>query len=371
MPPKINYRKPVYGNRKKAEAKADETVAKAESKVNYIPELEILDFQGHRNAKLFNNAKKSLETYVSKNYDPKNAHIFKFNENFQFPELEDVDEESLLPENDPHGFNKDMRKMILKERFHDEKKFRENEKKIYAILWGQCTNSMQHRIEMEEDFVEYDADHNLGRLWNRIGQLLLTAAGDGQNLTLLRVKTMSEFDKFRQGRNESVGDFYHRFNNELVSLEASDIEIPAQPHLAMQFLTKLDLVRFAPLLAELENAATRGQDLYPGTVNEAMIRAQNYKVVLPRYDPNGNSTGIVFNVTTAENSRQEKKRKVMKKTKNKKNQKIKKKMQKIKILMNKTTKKRIFQILGILNVGSVEKMDTIRPVVQIFSKQKM
>ena len=25
---------------------------------------------------------------------------------------------------------------------------------------------------MEKDFVEYDAEDNLGRLWNRIGQLL-------------------------------------------------------------------------------------------------------------------------------------------------------------------------------------------------------
>ena len=76
--------------------------------MNYIPELEILDFQGHRNAKLFDKAKK--------NYDAKNAHhILKFNENYQFPELEAVDEEFLLLENnDPHGFNKDMRKMILK-----------------------------------------------------------------------------------------------------------------------------------------------------------------------------------------------------------------------------------------------------------------
>ena len=328
MPPKINYRKPVYGKHKKAETRIEEIKVDAEKKKNFIEELDILDYSGRRNPRMFDDAKKKLEVYVSKNYDPRNAHIFKYNAAYDFPELAAADEDSFTPENDPHGFNKEMRKLLLKERFNDMKKIAENDKKIYAILWGQCTNSMQHRIEMDEHFPEYDETQDLSRLWGRIGELLLTGAGELQNVLLLRVKTQSEFEKVRQYRNESVGDFYHRFNNELISLEASGIDIPEQPQLAIQFLHKLDSVRFAALLAELENAASRGQDLYPATVNEAMVRAQNYKVVMPRFDPNGNSSGVVFNVTTSENKNYDSKKSNFKETKNYKGKKDFKKMTK-------------------------------------------
>ena len=75
MPPKINYRKPVYGKHKKAETKIEEIKVDAEKKKNFIEELDILDYSGRRNPRMFDDAKKKLEVYVSKNYDPRNAHI--------------------------------------------------------------------------------------------------------------------------------------------------------------------------------------------------------------------------------------------------------------------------------------------------------
>jgi hypothetical protein len=299
---KANYRKPVYGLKKKAEAKGEEPRVDAGRKKNFIEELDILDYAGKRNARAFDEAKKKLEVYVARHFDVRNAHIFKHNANYEFEELAEVDNELFNAENDPHGFAKDLRRLQNKERFTDMKKFNENNKKIYAILWAQCTNNLQHRIEMDEDFAEYDAEQDLSRLWGRIAELLMTGAGERQNVMMLKVKTQSEFEKVRQFKNESVGDFYHRFNNEIISLEACDIEIPDQPELAMKFLDKLDITRYAPLLAEMENAENRGQNIYPLTVVDAMIRAQNYKIVAPqRYD--GNHGGVAFNVTTADKAK--------------------------------------------------------------------
>lgn len=59
-----------------------------------------------------------------------------------------------------------------------------------------------------------------------------------------------------------------------------------------------------------------------------MVRAQNYKVVMPRFDPNGNSSGVVFNVTSSENKNYDSKKSNFKETKSLKGKKDFKKMTK-------------------------------------------
>jgi hypothetical protein len=221
-------------------------------------------------------------------------------EDHQFPELPQIDNDMFSKQNDRFGIAKAAYIEDMKDYKKKLSTYNDNKPKVYAIIWGQCTNAMHHKIREDKEFATFDAAKDPLLLWGRIQEILLTGAGQFQNEIKLKLEAKRDFDRMRQYKNESVGDFYQRYLVEQQALVASDIELPDPEEQAIDFINKLDVMRFASLLADLENASQAGRDEYPKNVNEAMTRAVNYKVVLSRY--NGNDNSAVVYTTTADNS---------------------------------------------------------------------
>lgn len=315
MPSKFVPKPKVYKSARKTNNSDVSAVVLKEYKPvkKYIEELDILDYKGRRNPKAYDEAAQKLETYITTSYGW-NGHIFNHLADYEFAELDEVDDDDFTPENDPNGFAKASHLEDLKDRKKKINKYNDNKPKVYAIIWSQCTNAMQHKIREDENFGDFDATKDPLRLWGRIQEILLTGAGQFQNQIKVRLEAKRDFDRMRQYKNESVGDFYQRYLVEQQALTASEIELPDDEEQAMDFINKLDVLRFASLLADLDNATQAGRDEYPKSVSEAMTRAINYKVVVNRYNGGEINSAVVY---TAERV-QEEKNKTLKKTDNKK-----------------------------------------------------
>jgi hypothetical protein len=265
----------------------------------FIEEVDVLDYRGRRNPKMYDDAAQKLEIYVTKNYGW-NGFIFMNLKEYEIPALPAPNLNDFIKANDPVGFNKLEYQEMIKVRLKKVATYNENKPKVYAIIWGQCTNSMQHKIREDKEFATYDIEKDPLKLWGRVQEILLTGAGQFQNATKLKLEAKRDFDRLRQYKNESVGDFYQRYIVEQQALEASEIDLPPDDEQAIDFINKLDVIRFASLLSDLENATLAGRDEYPKNLNEAMTRAINYKVVISRFNGMEN-TAVVYTTTADKN----------------------------------------------------------------------
>jgi len=268
----------------------------------YIEELDLLDYRGRRNPKVYDDAAQKLEIYVTKLYGW-NGYIFMNLKEHEFQELPEIVDDKFSKTNDKYGFVKAAYIEDMKELKKKTSAYNDNKPKVYAIIWGQCTSAMHHKIREDPDFNAFDAAKDPLLLLGRIQEILLTGAGQFQNEIKLKLEAKRDFDRMRQYRNESVGDFYQRYLVEQQALTATGIDLASDEEQAIDFLNKLDVVRFASLLADLENATQAGRDEYPTNVNEAMTRAVNYKIVLNRYNGNENSA-VVYATTADSNTKQ-------------------------------------------------------------------
>ncbi|NBR23750.1 MAG: hypothetical protein EBU08_08270, partial [Micrococcales bacterium] len=278
-------------------AETDEVVVKPSHKETVvktgIPELPMIDYSGKRDPQKFDRISRALSSYVTRLMGW-NGSIFENGVEHEFEEIEQPDEDELTDENDPHHFASAMYIEAMKHRMKSVREYETNKPKVYAIIWGQCTDAMLHKIREAENFDEFDLAKDPLLLWSRIQEILLTGAGENQNPVKVQIEAKREFARMHQYRTETVGDFYQRFIVEQQALEAAEIPIGTPEEQAMEFLNKLDRNRFGPLMADLENAMAAGRDEYPTTLNEAMTRAARYKVVMSREGAVDAARGVIF-----------------------------------------------------------------------------
>jgi hypothetical protein len=70
-----------------------------------IPGISIIEYKGERNPTLYNRVKQELEKYCLVHYN-KNSHIFENGVDYEYPEVDEIDDDELTEENDPHGLAK-------------------------------------------------------------------------------------------------------------------------------------------------------------------------------------------------------------------------------------------------------------------------
>jgi hypothetical protein len=196
---------------------------------------------------------------------------------------------SLTQENDPFGFAKRKFEKLLDAHVKRQEEYNDNKPRVYAVIWGQCTVSLRHRLMEFDDYADFDISKDPLPLWKRIAQSCIDGSSKRENTTKKKMEARERFFRLRQGPLESVGDFYERFKSEAEFLEQSEAwfvpaskPLPDDPEvlaeylkkleeendkeLAMAFLLKLDRKRFKGLLDELENSLSSGRDEYPTTV---------------------------------------------------------------------------------------------------------
>ena len=287
------------GNSRKAAEKAGkENVHARNSGVE--PELSTFDYSVDRvDRAKFNESKRKLIDHVSKTYG-KAVRIIEREEHVQFTPPVPPSEEEIEMLGKRLAGTKYSTDYASYRRQVDA--YEETKPKLYGLLWAQCTTAMRNQLKSDENWSYIDNSKDPLYLWKLIQEISLSGSTAKQNTIKKKVEATFRFNRFRQFKTETVGDFYERFQDEYdiyksnggcladpgrIDLETafeteeekqeyiSIIESETQLILAMNFIEKLDRTRYGRMQDELQNLYDRGQDSYPTTLVDAYHMAVN------------------------------------------------------------------------------------------------
>lgn len=215
--------------------------------------------------------------------------------------------------------------MKLKSYFSRLETLEENEKKLFTLVLGQCTQALQQALEGHDEYTTKEREFD--SLWLLVEIKKLTSGVEERNVSpyLAVYRLLRQFFNFRQGEQESNDGFLKRFLELNSSLKQAEINSVDHDHLAtiekkalldedntltaheatkqgksiasealtaMVFLNSAKGNVFGPLLKELQNDMMKGNDNYPSTVTRAYDLLNRYETV------NRQSTGRRNNTQT-------------------------------------------------------------------------
>ena len=161
-----------------------------------------------------------------------------------------------------------------------------NIEKIYAITWGQCTESLKGIVRNIEDYAVKSKDFDV--IW-LLEQLKKITSGIDVKLNKRAVlhEQLLTFLTMRQGATENNDDYMKRFTSNLQVLELAggghilcsptlmtkagtaptddEIKVEEEAFKAMCLFKRADTTRFGELHEELKNGTYLGRDEYPTT----------------------------------------------------------------------------------------------------------
>ena len=202
--------------------------------------------------------------------------------------------------------------MKLKQYFSRLETLEENQKKLFTLVLGQCTQALQQALEGHDEYMEKEREFD--SLWLLIEVKKLTSGVEERNVSpyLAVYRLLRQFFNFRQGEHESNDGFLKRFLELNSSLKQAEVNATDQDHLAkieadtlmeedstlstyeatkqgqsmasealmaMVFLNSAKINVFGPLLKELQNDMMKGNDNYPSTVTRAYDLLNRYETV--------------------------------------------------------------------------------------------
>jgi hypothetical protein len=316
----MSLRRPRY-SLKNASAKAKQDVAAEPvkksgiEKIHLIPELPFFfDYSEDKNKASqfraeFAKKREKLKNYIGSKFGM-NSHIIENQVDyvFQDPPLpaEWIPEHGVWndDENDPDGI-KNARRINQLKSFDDMKtEYIKNKPKIYNIIWSLCTTALHHKIRRDPEFDGYDLSQDPLPLWNRIVAINL-GVGDANEVEgadlINRAAAVSAFGSVKQRRDESIGDFYQRYVDEQCALEAVGAPLGTDAEQAIDFLQKVDPIRFQELKTKLKNALTIDRvNKYPTSLVQAYGMCSGYKMVVNQHEYSADDGATVFAAIEAE-----------------------------------------------------------------------
>jgi len=281
-----------------------------------IEELPIINYS---NSKLdphkFEQIKEALKTYIGQHYGWNNYIIDNAAE-YTFPDVA-LPNEAYTDENDPtRVLREDLLARVKANRVRKEK-YDDNKPIVYSILWGQCSSALKMKLKESPLFTMYERNRDPLELWKQITKHCTTYSSHLRNSTLAQIEAKRSFDNTYQRSDESIGEYYDRFNAAVSALQSSgytlvniemgynddtreveyktnaaDVYDLEQKHLAITFLRSLDKKRHGALLNELENFSHLGDDKYPATLVGA------YELASRRRDINSSKLADEVRVVT-------------------------------------------------------------------------
>ena len=112
--------------------------------------------------------------------------------------------------------------MVLKEEIKSyvarKRNITANVHKLFAIIWGQCTDTLQSVIKLHHEYEKNAANYEGIWLLHRIEENIAGLSKEKNKCVLLREKMMT-FNLTRQNENETVHDYLTRFKTNLRSLK--------------------------------------------------------------------------------------------------------------------------------------------------------
>jgi len=184
--------------------------------------------------------------------------------------------------------------MILQEKFKDYHKggklIISNMKKIYAYVWGQCTQALQGAIKMEKDYKEKSGSFDVMWILERIKERLC-GVNKNQNVPMAIRESLMQLLTLKQYDDESNSSFLSRFestkesfnliagknmlcNEKIMGKNWNEspgdefIESAIDEFLAACFLASSNNNRFGKLKESLKERENLGSDEYPKTISD-------------------------------------------------------------------------------------------------------
>ena len=199
----------------------------------------------------------------------------------------------------------------MKEYVKQTSRVQENIKHLWALVWGQCSNTIRTRIQALDTYEDMHTASDGLQLLIAIKDLMFNVQ-EQKYLPLSIHLAKRQFFLLSQGQN-TVGEYYEQFKNQTVVLthiyagigddeaimnqvlqsqgidveDATDAQQETvetegiQWYIALAFLMGSDRSRFRRLLEKLENDFTAGNDNYLKTLTDAynMLLVSNSKCV--------------------------------------------------------------------------------------------
>ena len=149
---------------------------------------------------------------------------------------------------------------------------RENEKKIWPMMWSRMSAGSQSRVKEEEGFAIARSKLDCVRLWGFIRETHLThmfGVGDPMK-EVNAIEQEIRFAAMRQGDREFISTFKVRFDNQVKANTGAGVPVPSERKLALEFIMKLDTKRYRKMLTQMRNDSLRSEeDAYPSTLASA------------------------------------------------------------------------------------------------------
>ena len=115
-----------------------------------------------------------------------------------------------------------VKEMLLKEEvkgYYERKKLAiSNLKKIYALVWGQCSEQLQAAIKLDENYEEKSKKYDGVWLLKNVKKMI-AGMGETKNKEYILHKKLQNFYLIRQFENETVQQYLERFKSNLQSLK--------------------------------------------------------------------------------------------------------------------------------------------------------
>ena len=175
---------------------------------------------------------------------------------------------------------------------------RQNQIKLWGVVWGQCSPALQTEVKGDDGFVTALGKYNIVWLLTR---LKLTAAGIDRSVSpyMALVNSITFFHTLRQQRDESIENYRRRFESAWNSATMNKASLGQHPDFntyvadqdssvtstkdieeklcATYFITFADPGRFGGLWENLSNSTLLGRDDYPANITAAYDLLCHYR----------------------------------------------------------------------------------------------
>ena len=256
---------------------------------------QIFDLVGAHSADLFTKSKKALANYIGRTYQH-SGNIRRTIETLTLPTIPTP----TAPIGDPiPPILAAIFSEQVKEYVKQTSRLQENIKHLWALVWGQCSDTIRTRIQALDTYEDLHTASDSLQLLIAIKDLMFNVQ-ERKYIPLSIHLAKRQFFLLLQGRN-TVGEYYEQFKNQTDILthigagigddeaimnqvlqsqgidvdDATDAQQETvetegiQRYLALAFLMGSDRSRFGRLLEKLENDFTAGNDNYPKTLTDA------------------------------------------------------------------------------------------------------
>ena len=184
----------------------------------------------------------------------------------------------------------EIHKEEIKEYVKDLKQIKSNLKKIYSLIYGNCTESVQTMIKADSEYEVKSKVFDYAWLFEKV-KAIVSGLDTKVNLRVSLHDVIFNFILLKQQAHESNDGYLTRFKSMIQTLKiaggkhvlvsptllgktiaaANNAEINAEKEkfMAVCFILRSDESRYKSLLDGLKRSANLGRDEYPATLTEA------------------------------------------------------------------------------------------------------